>query len=374
MKQFNKWVQASLLRFFPPSSGVEVAVDGRDTQKYRTAVRKFRELNGMLATGRRGDDVTAEVANELIRVNEANKEYVTWVEEACNRILGRSGATVGNIDAIRKTIKDCQKKSKFKNKLKTRGRRGGSFDGVVGYKTELALKKETGLTPPIRRSRRPVAPIPELTVAEIEGFTRVLFGSQERPAAFIDDQRESAEEIKNLILTEMQIFKVFQAIAGTNFVNLVWIGAKRELNNFSFSTDQERDEAIVNYFAGMAHTLVARGRILEVGNSPGTCDKRLPSLAHCESTFEKGQRDMRDRIDTLRENRNFKKGIDAFFVRIKATKNKALAVRAVHNALMKMYLRSHPNEKTLRKRANCGNFRFPNFPVNGLTCTSFRKV
>ena len=307
------------------------------------------------------------VARELRKANEANLGYVKWVEKVCNKILGRSDQPRGNIHLIREKIKDCQRKLKLKHNI-------GRIDGVVGFRTDRALLQEAHIPQPMGRSKGPVASIPELTKAEIQVFTRTLLGSRERPAAFIDDERNSQEEIKNLLLTEMDIYKIFQAIAEENFPALIWNGVKKEIKGDSFSSNRERNGAIVNYFAGMAYTLIARGKILEIGNSPGSCRKRVPSISRCQTPFENGQKHMRDRIDELRDNPHFKKGIDSFFARIQATKNKASLVRGVHQTLMKMYLQEHQNEKSLRKRANCGNFRFPNFPVNGLTCTKFRKL
>jgi peptidoglycan hydrolase-like protein with peptidoglycan-binding domain len=134
---YIKWVQRSLNRLY----GSHVHTDGKLSSAYRAAVRKFnREY-----LWRDYDDVDEQTQNQLVLVNERNRDYVQWLIRALNQVgRGPLPFTETYTSAVRNAIKTFQR------------RVGLRVDGCVGSKTELALIKATGTCPPGHFGSKPL--------------------------------------------------------------------------------------------------------------------------------------------------------------------------------------------------------------------------
>src|SRR5262245_465519 len=126
---YLKWVQRSLNRLY----GIRIPTDGKDSNAYRTALRKFNAEY----SGRDYSDVDERTQNDLISVNEAPGSYVAWVIRALNQaVQGPWFSSEIYTSAVRNAIKAFQRVV------------GLRADGFVGSKTELAIIRATGTRPP----------------------------------------------------------------------------------------------------------------------------------------------------------------------------------------------------------------------------------
>ena len=149
---YIRWVQRAL-----NNSGLCLTVDGKDTQVYREAVKRFRDSVGLTP----GDKVDVTTQDALIKANERNLGYVLWLQMALAHLhdagdlaipplpqLERDRAKLG--PGTRKAIRAFQQRLvegvihptglPVKIKLKV--------DGVVGPKTETALAEFAASEPP----------------------------------------------------------------------------------------------------------------------------------------------------------------------------------------------------------------------------------
>jgi hypothetical protein len=127
---YIKWVQRSLNRIL--KSGL--TVDGKVSDKYRNAVRQFQQGRGINPTGQ----VNEKTQDKLIKANEADVTYMTWVQQALNK----HGAGL---------LPDGKTGTQTKNAIKAfqNGRVPDlCVDGLVGAKTELRLIQAGGGLPP----------------------------------------------------------------------------------------------------------------------------------------------------------------------------------------------------------------------------------
>jgi hypothetical protein len=128
---YLKWVQRSLNRLYK----IRIPTDGKDSNAYRTALRKFNAEY----SGRDYSDVDERTQNDLISVNAAPGSYVAWVIRALNAV-GAGPLPVS--DAYNSAVVSAIKKFQGRPGL------GIKVDGYVGAKTELALIKASALLPP----------------------------------------------------------------------------------------------------------------------------------------------------------------------------------------------------------------------------------
>jgi len=134
-RDYVMWVQRSLNRLLE----LVMIVDGNDTNRnYRRAVERFNKtfVNKTLDAGI--DDVGVVTQDALIRENENDFNYMTWVQIQLI-VLGyvNLAPTNGMKDIkTRNAIKDFQKSHKLKR------------DGFIGFKTETALINDTRQPPP----------------------------------------------------------------------------------------------------------------------------------------------------------------------------------------------------------------------------------
>jgi len=144
--EYIRWVQTTLNQ----ALNLQLPVDGISNVQTRSAIRSFQEKNGLPVTGMVGPDTeralmaagsgqsqgvgTAPPATEFefereSQINRKSREYINWVQQSLNQILGLRLAVDGKLGPqTRSAIRSFQQQ------------RGLKADGVVGEKTEAAIK------------------------------------------------------------------------------------------------------------------------------------------------------------------------------------------------------------------------------------------
>ena len=167
------WVKCSLNR----KVGTALPINGKDTKKYREAVRTFNKRY----IGKFDDVVDKKTQNALVTANQANEGYIKWVQKVLI-ILGYIHVTAtGTIDSKTvKVIKDFQRRHKgpFLKKLKD--------DGWVGFKTEMALWKTSLIKPPCK-SVPPPKPRPKCNKIKIV-TDKMLYNKLIRAMEHLEDR------------------------------------------------------------------------------------------------------------------------------------------------------------------------------------------
>src|SRR5262245_41069958 len=126
-REYVQWVQRSLNRLLE----ISLVLDGDDrSAPYRSAVKEFNRLS----LHRDFDGVDEKTQDALIVANENDWRYVMWLQSALCRALNKppllsataSGPTMNS--ATRQLVGFFQ-----------RSQDGLNSDGVVGFRTEVAL-------------------------------------------------------------------------------------------------------------------------------------------------------------------------------------------------------------------------------------------
>ncbi len=135
-REYVQWVQRSLNRLLE----ISLVVDGDDRSvPYRSAVLEFN----LLYLRRNFDGVDEKTQNALIKANEKDWRYVTWLQSTLCRALSKppmQAAPAGDLamnSATRQLVSFLQ-----------RTQDGLDSDGVVGFRTEAALMSTTGTAAP----------------------------------------------------------------------------------------------------------------------------------------------------------------------------------------------------------------------------------
>lgn len=128
------WVQRSLNRLLHTA----MVVDGKDSKMYRRAVEKFNRnfVRGPLDAAI--DDVGVVTQDTIIRENEKDYNYMTWVQIMLI-VLGYTNLapTNGMKDVkTRNAVKSFQRSHRLK------------ADGFIGFRTETAIVSDTRQPPP----------------------------------------------------------------------------------------------------------------------------------------------------------------------------------------------------------------------------------
>lgn len=137
---YVRWVQRSLNRLLE----ISLAVDGNDrSEPYRSAVREFNRL----FLRRDFDGVDEQAQNALIRANESDSRYLTWVQLALSRALNTtSPAGIGSAAAANHLAMTNATRQLVRSFQRTQA--GVQVDGFVGFRTELALMRAARAAPP----------------------------------------------------------------------------------------------------------------------------------------------------------------------------------------------------------------------------------
>lgn len=132
---YFKWVQRSLNRLL----GVGLAVNGKYSEEYRQAVRRFQQKHGLAQTGQ----LDVDTQDKIILENEkktpyVGDAYVRWLQAALNK----NGARVsvdGDLGLMTKQAVKTFQQQRMPDLC---------VDGYVGAKTELRIIKAGGGLPP----------------------------------------------------------------------------------------------------------------------------------------------------------------------------------------------------------------------------------
>lgn len=128
------WVQRSLNRVVDTA----IAVNGKDSKKYRRAVKKFNRNFVIGTLDAPKDDVGVVTQDTIIRENETDYNYMTWVQIMLI-ILGYTNLAPTN----------GRKDVKTRNAVKSFQRSHGlKADGFIGFRTETAIVNDTNQPPP----------------------------------------------------------------------------------------------------------------------------------------------------------------------------------------------------------------------------------
>jgi peptidoglycan hydrolase-like protein with peptidoglycan-binding domain len=145
---YFKWVQRSLNRLL----GLELAVNGKDSEEYRQALRRFQQKHGLAQTGQ----LDVEVQNKIILENEkktpyVGDAYVKWLQAALNKNGARVSVNGDMGSMTRQAVKTFQQQRTPDL----------CVDGYVGAKTELRLIKAGGGLSPEHVNPAPGLAVPQ---------------------------------------------------------------------------------------------------------------------------------------------------------------------------------------------------------------------
>lgn len=128
------WVQRSLNRLVDTA----IVVNGKASKKYRRAVEKFNRNFVIAPLDAPIDDVGVVTQDTIIRENETDYNYMTWVQIMLI-VLGYTNlAPTSGIKDLktRNAVKSFQRSHRLK------------ADGFIGFRTETAIVNDTKQPPP----------------------------------------------------------------------------------------------------------------------------------------------------------------------------------------------------------------------------------
>lgn len=149
---YIRWVQRAL-----NNSGLCLTVDGKDTQVYREAVKRFRDSVGLTA----GDKVDVATQDALIKANERNLGYVLWLHTALAHLHSAGNLGIPPVPQIERDRANLGPGTRTAVRAFQRRLVEGAMhptglpvkitlkvDGVVGPKTETSLAEFAAFEPP----------------------------------------------------------------------------------------------------------------------------------------------------------------------------------------------------------------------------------
>ena len=149
---YVRWVQRAL-----NNSGSCLTVDGKDTQVYREAVKRFQDSVGLTPHGM----VDAPTQDALIMANERNLGYVLWLQTVLARLHDAGTLGIPSVPQIERDRAKLGPGTRAAIRAFQRRLAEGAMhptglpvkitlkvDGVVGPKTETSLAEFAASEPP----------------------------------------------------------------------------------------------------------------------------------------------------------------------------------------------------------------------------------
>ncbi|MBI5567205.1 MAG: peptidoglycan-binding protein [Chloroflexi bacterium] len=175
--EYVRWVQTLLNQ----ALNLQLPIDGVMSVQTRSAIRSFQEKNGLPVTGIVGPDTErvlqspggqttepapaspSEEAEWEGEVNRSSRDYIMWVQQSLNRIMGLRLAVDG--------ISGTQTRSAVRS---FQQQRGLAVDGIVGPQTEQALSAAGAGNPPGSGGAPSVTPPPASTASRVRLAQQIL--------------------------------------------------------------------------------------------------------------------------------------------------------------------------------------------------------
>lgn len=175
--EYVRWVQTRLNQ----ALNLQLPVDGVMSVETRSAIRSFQEKNSLPVTGIVGPDTEralqspgeqplesasaapAEEAEWEGEVNRSSRDYIMWVQQALNRLMGLRLVVDG--------ISGTQTRSAVRS---FQQQRGLTVDGIVGPQTEQALIAAGAGNPPGGSGAPSVTPPPASTASRVKLAQQIL--------------------------------------------------------------------------------------------------------------------------------------------------------------------------------------------------------